>query len=189
LTESWRDEYSNRGDFLYWESLRFSIAHQKTAERWNNVAVFLGMSTTMLSAFAGASLVAESKNWVILAGVIALIVSVLSAVNTYLKPGEWKVNHETAHKSYLALTNEAELFLTQCRKRFENVAQAQEVLGDSLKLLLERKSKLQIDSPMLPTWAEECAQKKIDELVKKQYPPDETEQTKGKTEVTHVSKV
>ena len=165
MAESWRSEFRNDGSLLYYASLRFSLAHQKTAEKWTNVAVFLGMSITTLSAFVGASLVAESPTLSTLAGIIALVVSVASAVNTYLKPSELKVNHETAHKSYLALANDAEYFLAQYRKRFDNDVQAQKELGDSLKILLDRKSKLQIESPMLPTWAEKYAKKEIDALV------------------------
>jgi len=162
LTETWREEIKEKGNTLYWDSKIASIAHQKTAQRWNDIAISLGLLITMFSAFAGATLFAESETFALIAGILALIVSVASAVNTFLKPGEGKVNHETAHKSYLELCNDAEYFWnTESSKIFDSVEKAQEILGELYKSLINRKSDLQVNSPMIPVWAERIAQEEV----------------------------
>lgn len=161
-TKPWRSEIKEKGSTLYWDCKEASVAHQRASQRWNNIAISLGLLITMFSAFAGATLFSESATFALIAGIMTLIVSVASAANTFLKPGELKVSHETAHKLYLELSNEAVYFWnTESSRTFPSVPEAQDVLGKLYEILIDRKSELEVNSPMVPIWAEKLAKKEI----------------------------
>ena len=163
MGESWRDQLMKPGYDLKKESDIFSIAHRKIAEKWNIIQVALGLVTTVLSAFAGATIIIKSTNFHFIAGIIALFVTVSSAINTYLKPGELKANHETAHKWYSALSSDIQYYYEiECNRRFNSVQEAQDELGKILQNLVNRMSQLKKDSPMLPSSAVKYAREHSD---------------------------
>ena len=97
-------------------------------------------------------------NFRFIAGVISLLVTISSAINTYLKPGELKANHETAYKWYSALSSDIQnYYKMECRRRFNSVSEAQDELGKIYQNLVNRMSQLKKDSPMLPSWAFDSA--------------------------------
>lgn len=150
MVEPWREEIKEKGSTLFWDCKEASVAHQRSAERWYNIAMSLGLLITMFSAFAGATLFSESDTFALIAGIMTLIVSVASAANTFLKPGEKKASHETAHKLYLELCNDAVYFWnTEASRTFVDRSEAQEELGKLYEVLIDRKSELEVNSPML----------------------------------------
>ena len=79
-----------------------------------------------------------------------LIITIASAINTYLKPGEKKGRHEIAHKNYIGLSYDSELLSKiEAKRRMNSVPEYQKELGEKLSNLIERMKKIQLDSPLL----------------------------------------
>jgi hypothetical protein len=109
----------------------------------------------------GAAFTQASKEqvWIgLLAGALSLVVAALSAINTFLNPNEKESAHLTAAHAYDKLNNEARLFWS-----IESWQSNEEVLTSRLKEMIDRKDKLNSDSPQIPRWAYLEAKKGIAE--------------------------
>jgi hypothetical protein len=134
--------------------------HHCAASGWNKRGLQLGIPTLIISTvISGAIFVQASKDlwWLgITAGVLSVIVTVLTALTTFLNPNEKESAHLTAAHAYDRLNNDARMFWSiECWQNSE------EVLTSKLTELVERKNKLNSDSPQIPNWAYLQAQEGI----------------------------
>jgi hypothetical protein len=85
-------------------------AHFRASSGWGNLRLSVGGLAAMLSAIAGASALSQLHGGEIVAAALALAVTTLTAVTTFLNPGERANAHLRAGNAYLALENRARLF-------------------------------------------------------------------------------
>lgn len=84
--------------------------HFEAAEEWKNLNMILGIPSTIFSAMAGTSALIQFDNHSIFAGILAIIVAALSALTTFLNPGEKANSHQNAGTRYTAIRNDARKF-------------------------------------------------------------------------------
>lgn len=82
-------------------------AHFNASDRWASYHYWLGVPAVVLSAVAGA---AFFKDYGDAAGVMSVIVAVLTALMTFLKPSERAAGHKSSGDQYLSLRNDARVF-------------------------------------------------------------------------------
>jgi hypothetical protein len=86
------------------------------------------------------------------------VVTVLTTLTTFLSPNEKENAHLTAANAYDRLNNDARMFSSiECW----SVNSSEEALTAKLGELVERKNKLNADSPQIPPWAWNLAQERI----------------------------
>ena len=85
-------------------------AHFRASNGWANVRLSVGGLAAVLAAIAGASALSRVDGGNIIAGVLALAVTTLTAVTTFLNPSERANAHLRAGNAYLGLENRARLF-------------------------------------------------------------------------------
>jgi hypothetical protein len=150
MTEEWRQDLIEQGDRLQIQSSLRSLAHLHLAQKWSLIHYSFGLSITLLSALVGASFFTETTEYENVVKLFTLIITIASAINTYLKPGEKKGHHEIAHKNYIGLSYDSELLSKiEAKRRMNSVPEYQKELGEKLSNLMERMKKIQLDSPLL----------------------------------------
>ena len=133
--------------------------HFVAAQFWTNFHLWIGIPTVILAAIAGITAFAKFDENNILAGVLSIIVVVLTAVTTFLNPKERANTYLISGNNYDSLLTKARIFWTiDCRE--EN---SEQVLTEKLKDLSDRRDKLNRESPQVPTWAYKKAKKGIEE--------------------------
>ena len=134
-----------------------TLAHRFTARFWNQFDVGLNLFNTVFAAISGTSALSSSNSFI--AGVFGLIVAVLTAINTFLKPNNTSNEHLQLAAKYGSLRDEIDLFLSQnCITEDENNNQYRlvEKKGDgldqdirqTLKKLISKFNELQGKTPM-----------------------------------------
>ena len=84
--------------------------HYEAAEYWTRFHLMIGIPTAILSAVAGASALAQFDNHSIIAGFLAIVVTTLTAVATFLNPNEKANSHQNVGNKYNALRNKVRVF-------------------------------------------------------------------------------
>jgi len=135
-------------------SLYSAKGHFAAAHTWANFHLIIGVPIVVLAAIAGSSFISNNN---VIAGILSLIVAVLSAVMTFLNPNEKSSSHLNAGNSYDALQNEVRMFRTiDCwREDYE------QILTERLKNYSDQKGKLNQGSPQIPWWAYQIAKRGI----------------------------
>ena len=82
-------------------------AHFNASDRWANGNYWFGIPSIILSVTAGA---AFFKSHAEIAGAMSSIVSILTALMTFLKPSERATGHKNSGDQYLSLRNDARVF-------------------------------------------------------------------------------
>src|SRR6185437_15107211 len=82
-------------------------AHFNAGDRWTGYHYCLGLPAVVLSAMAGT---AFFKDYATAAGVMSVVVAILTALMTFLKPSERASAHKGCGDQYLALRNDARVF-------------------------------------------------------------------------------
>lgn len=77
--------------------------------RWSRYHLWLGVPSVILSAMAGTAFFKEQSE---LGGAMASIVTVLTALMTFLKPSERASSHKSSGDQYLTLRNDARVLRT-----------------------------------------------------------------------------
>jgi hypothetical protein len=136
--------------------------HHCAAEGWSKRVFQLGIPTAIISAITSAAVFVEAAKdiwWVgIAAAALSVIVTILTTLNTFLNPNEKESSHSTAAHAYDRLNNDARMFWSiECWS--SNATE--ELLTAKLMELVERKNKLNQDSPQIPQWAWDVAQERI----------------------------
>ena len=88
-------------------SLVSSKGHFEAASAWSNFHLIIGIPIVVLAAVASSSFICDNN---ILAGILSLIIAVLSAVMTFLNPNEKSSSHLNAGNSHDTLQNEVRMF-------------------------------------------------------------------------------
>lgn len=82
-------------------------SHFNAGARWTRYNTLIGLPSVILSALAGT---AFFKDYGAVAGVMASVAAVLTALMTFLKPAERASEHKQAGDQYLTLRNDARIF-------------------------------------------------------------------------------
>ncbi|MBU0693766.1 MAG: SLATT domain-containing protein [Candidatus Omnitrophica bacterium] len=135
-------------------SLYSAKGHFAAAHTWANFHLIIGVPIVVLAAIAGSSFVNNNN---VMAGVLSLVVAVLSAVMTFLNPNERSSSHLNAGNSYDVLQNEVRIFRTiDCWRE-----DPEQILTERLKNFSNQKGKLNQGSPQIPWWAYQIAKRGI----------------------------
>ena len=89
------------------DSIHSAKGHFNASDIWRCRHYWLGIPATILGALAGAAIV---KDWTVLASLLSLAATILTALVTFLKPTERASEHKTVGDQYLALKNDARVF-------------------------------------------------------------------------------
>lgn len=137
------------------ESALYSAkGHFAAAHAWANFHLMIGIPIVILAAVAGCTFINNNS---LIAGILSLIVAVLSAVMTFLNPNERSSSHLNAGNSYDALQNETRIFRTiDCWRE-----DSEQILTERLKNFSNQKGKLNQGSPQIPWWAYQIAKRGI----------------------------
>lgn len=136
------------------ESTLFSMkGHHVAASGWSNRHLWLGMPTVIISALVGAATFSQyAKDYPalgVIAGLLSIIVTVLSGITTFLNPNEKENAHLNAAHGFDKINNDARLFWSvDCWQEASDA-----VLTSQLKELVDRKNELNSSSPQIPDWA------------------------------------
>jgi hypothetical protein len=157
-----RDEIIREAKRLEERTRDSSKGHHCAAEGWNRRGIQLGIPTLIISAVTSAAVFTQAAKdlwWLgIAAGVSSVVVTVLTTLTTFLSPNEKESAHLTAANAYDRLNNDARMFSSiECW----SVNSSEEALTAKLGELVERKNKLNADSPQIPPWAWNLAQERI----------------------------
>jgi hypothetical protein len=136
--------------------------HHCAAEGWSQRGLQLGIPTAIISAVTSLAVFAQASKdiwWIgAIAAVLSVTVTALTTLSTFLKPNEKENAHLTAAHAYDRLNNEARIFWSiDCW----SADATEEHLTARVKDLVERKDKLNSDSPQIPPWARNMAEERI----------------------------
>ncbi len=93
------------------EALLYSSkGHFAAAQFWRRLHLWTGIPISITSAIAGASALSDFDASGLIAGVLAIIVAVLTGVVTFLNPNERAAGHFMAANKYDALMNRVRIF-------------------------------------------------------------------------------
>jgi hypothetical protein len=135
-----------------------SKSHFVAAEFWGKFHFWVGIPTTVLAAAAGATAFAGFSGHNIIAGSLAVIVMILTAVTTFLNPREKSDIHLRSGNGYDSLLTKTRIFRTiDCR-----IENSEELLTDRLRLLSEERDRLNRECPQAPKRAFIKAKKGIE---------------------------
>jgi len=141
------------------ESLLYSSkGHFAAANRWGKFHFIVGLPAVVLASVSGASAVAAFAWGKTVAAICSVIVTMLSALLTFLNPNERARAHLNAGNNYDALMNRARIFWSIDCWRDES----EQVLTEKLKYLSEQKDRLNQSCPQIPRWAYRKAKKGIE---------------------------
>jgi len=139
------------------DALYSAKGHFYASKFFGSLNLVLGGIAAVISAIAGGTLFAQMRENTILPGILMLIVTVITATLTFIKPNQKETEHLNAGNKYNALKNDARVFyLTKV-----SILDDAHIVQD-LESLNERRNKLNIDSPQIPDWAFNCARKGIE---------------------------
>lgn len=141
------------------DSLYSAKGHFVAANFWTNFHLWIGVPTAILAAIAGASALSQFDNHNIIAGILAIIVTALTAVTTFLNPNEKANSHRNAGNKYNSLRNKARIF---CEIDSYGEDSEQEITKQ-LKELAKQRDELNQNSSQIPRWAYKKARKGIEE--------------------------
>jgi hypothetical protein len=120
--------------------------HYDAGNRSSRLNLFLGLPAAVLAAISGASALAQFDNSSLVAGGIAIVVTVLVALTTFLNPNEQANRHLVAANGYAALSQDAKLFAEiKCPSECDKEVEKQ--LIDTLYKLQNDLSELDKTSP------------------------------------------
>lgn len=141
------------------ESLLFSSKghfNDATICGWMHLA--LGLPMVVLAAIAGASAFSQFDKQGTLAGVLSVVVVVLSSISTFLNANKRASEHLNAGNKYDALLNKVRIFRTiECWEH-----DADQMLTDQIKRLSEDKNTLNQSSPQVSWFAYKMTKKGIE---------------------------
>jgi len=141
------------------DSLHSAKGQFVAANFWTNFHLWIGVPTAILAAITGASALSQFENHNIIAGILAIIVTALTAVTTFLNPNEKANSHRNAGNKYNSLRNKARIFceIDSCGE------ESNQEITKQLKELAKQRDELNQNSPQIPIWAYKKAKKGIEE--------------------------
>lgn len=89
------------------DCLHSGKAQFNAADRWRGYHYWLGLPSVVLSAVAGGAFL---KSEPMVAAALSVVVTVLTALMTFLKPADRAAAHKSSGDQYLSLRNDARVF-------------------------------------------------------------------------------
>jgi len=139
--------------------LHTAKGHFEAAQFWANFHLWIGIPAVVLAGIAGAAAFAKFDQNNIIAGILSLIVVVLTSIATFLNPKDRSGSHLSAGNNYDSLLTRVRIFWTiDCREE-----ESDSVLATKLKDFSDQRDKLNRECLQVPKWAFEKARKGIEE--------------------------
>lgn len=140
------------------ESCLFSSkGHFAASGIWSNFHLIIGIPMIILSAIVGASVLSQFDSKKIIAGIISIVITVLSGLMTFLNPNQKATAHKNSGSQYYSLENKVRIFRTiDCWRE-----ESEQVLTEKLKYFSEQKDRLSETCPKVPHWAYRIAKRGI----------------------------
>lgn len=133
--------------------------YSHTALAWGKVNLSIGIPNTIIAAIAGASALSDFTNSNIIAGILSIIVSVLSGLLTFLNPSDRAKSHTQAFTEFQRLCQQIKLLRIDIAN--EKEANLSKELRQKMDELFEKLHTLRSSSPMIPGWAYEIAKSEV----------------------------
>jgi hypothetical protein len=92
------------------DALYSAKGHYEEANYWTRFHFFLGVPAALFSAIAGASALAQFDNHTLIAGFLAIFVSALTGITTFLNPNGKASAHQAIGTKYTALRHRTRTF-------------------------------------------------------------------------------
>ena len=125
-------------------------AQFNAGDRWDRYHFWLGIPSVVLASLASTAFFTHIP---IVAGVMAGVVAILTALQTFLKPSERAAAHKGAGDQYLSLRNDARVFRDI---RLDHTCDDQSAI-DGLDEFTKRRNELNVASPQFSRRDFECA--------------------------------
>ena len=139
-------------------TLYSSKGHFVASSFWSKFHLFIGVPTVILSSIVGASVLSQFDPEKIIAGIISVVITVLSGLMTFLNPNQKSSAHKISGSHYYSLENKVRIFRTiDCWRE-----ESEQVLTEKLKYFSEQKDRLSESCPIIPHWAYWIAKKGIE---------------------------
>ncbi len=151
-----RQEVIKEAKRLYENCLYTSKSHFVEARFWQNLHLWIGVPTVILAGVAGTLAFAEVK---LLAGIVSMVIVVLTSITTFLNPKEQANSHLTAANNYDSLMTKLRIFWSiDCWSE-----ESDDVLTERLRVYSEERDKLNRECPQPFKWSYRSAKKSIQE--------------------------
>ena len=158
MSDGLKCEIANEARRIEEDALYSTKGHYEAARFWSNFHYFIGVPTVVMAAVAGAAALLPFDCHGIVAGVLAIFVTGMSAVTTFVDPCAKANSHQSAGNKYNALRNSIRVF-----HRLDLVTdEAEHSLLRQLKEFERRRDELNHDSPQIPRSAYMRAKKGIE---------------------------
>lgn len=148
-------EYRKEACRVEEDAIHSAKGHYNVADRWRYVHLWIGIPNAILAAIAGVSAFQEAT---VTAGCLAAVVAAVTAVNTFLNPGDRSSTHRRCAGEYLALRNRSRIFVNIVSRS----AACDEDINQRFEELTAKRDDLNATSPQIPEWAFKRAKKGID---------------------------
>lgn len=150
---------------IHEDALFCCAGHSQEARYWDALQLWLGIPATIAAAVAGVTTLINPANTAggsgintnIIAGVLSLMVAVLTGLNTFLDPKGQAVKHYAAVNAYTALLNDARFFYSIDCLEDGDLARLQA----DLRKLSGRLNELPGQTPLISKRAARLGQKSI----------------------------
>ncbi len=126
-------------------SLYLAKKHYQTAQHWTNIYYGVGIPTTVIAAITSAFALSDYQ---FIAGGLAVIISIMTALTTFLNPSGKANSHYNAMNNYKALADDISVFIN-----------VDSIIEDSEKILTYKLREfdlkyrdLNINSPIIPNY-------------------------------------
>jgi hypothetical protein len=141
---------------LYRDCLYTSRSHFIVARFWQNLHLWVGVPTVILAGVTGTLAFAEFRQ---LAGILSIIIVVLTSITTFLNPKEQANSHRTAGNNYDSLMSKIRIFWSiDCWRE-----DSDSLLTEKLKSYSEERDRLNRDCSQPFKWACKRAKQAIQE--------------------------
>ncbi len=155
MNETLLAEYKEEASRISEDSVHSAKGHYNAADRWRHTHLWIGIPNALLAAIAGVSAFEGSET---LAGSIAVAVAAITAVNTFLNPGDRASTHKRCAGEYHSLRNRARIFTNiVCSSSISD-----EELNARFDEMVTKRDDLNAASPQIPEWAFKKAKAGID---------------------------
>jgi hypothetical protein len=141
---------------IYENCLYTSKSHFIEANFWKYLHLWVGIPSVILAGIAGTLAFAEYRH---LAGVLSIVIVVLTSIMTFLNPKDMANSHSTSGNNYDALMTKARIFWSiDCWQE-----DSDEILTNKLKSFSEERDRLNRECPQAFKWAYKKAKRGIEE--------------------------
>ncbi len=150
-----REEIIKEAKRLYENCLFTSKSHFIEARFWQNLHLWVGIPTVIVAGIAGTLAFADVRQ---IAGILSMVIVVLTSITTFLNPKEQGNSHRTAGNNYDALMTKARIFWSiDCWREDSDI-----ILTERLKAYSDERDKLNRECPQPFNWAYKRAKRGIE---------------------------